>query len=128
MDPGLTHVMVVWIVPISESDSAISAHAHGFDEVWMHPYDHPLHWKLLEHYIYIYYGSVIHSEVDLGLSLVIFVLVYFIPSCKPDLAISAHTNGFDEVRMHPHPHPRPRIILVLILILSVSSLWSLSVG
>ena len=53
VDPGLNHVIVVWIVPNCESDSAISAHAHGFDEVMMHLYNHPLHWKMLEHFLYI---------------------------------------------------------------------------
>ena len=41
-------------LPICYSDSASSAHLHGFDEVSMHPYDHPLHWKALKNYIYIY--------------------------------------------------------------------------
>ena len=53
MDPGLNNVIVLWFVPSCESDSVISATTHGFDEVRMHPYDHPLHQKVLKHFIYI---------------------------------------------------------------------------
>jgi hypothetical protein len=51
--PGLSPVVVavVWFVPSCYSDLAISAHTHGFDEVRMHPYGHPLHWKVLKHFI-----------------------------------------------------------------------------
>ena len=106
MDPGLNHVVVVVVcfVPSCGPDSASSAHAHGFDEVRMHPHDHLLHWKLFDQLIYISV-SVIQSEVCLGLSHVIVLAVCFVLSCKPDLAISAHTHGYDEVRMHPHGHP-----------------------
>ena len=44
-------VVVVYYVPSCEPDSASSVHLHGFDEVKMHPYDHPLHWKVLNFYI-----------------------------------------------------------------------------
>ena len=46
-------VVVVCFVPSCELDSASSVYLHGFDEVRMLPYDHPLHWKVLEHYIYM---------------------------------------------------------------------------
>ena len=52
-------VVVVCFVPSCEPDSASSAHAHGFDEVRMHPYDHPLHRKVLIHFIYIYKMEVL---------------------------------------------------------------------
>ncbi len=56
VDPGLGHVVVVVVcfVPSCGTDSASSAHAHGFDEVRMHPYNHLLHQKGLKHFIYIY--------------------------------------------------------------------------
>ena len=50
---GFNHVIVLWFVPSYESDSAISAHTNGFDEVQMHLYDHPLHPKVLKHFISI---------------------------------------------------------------------------
>jgi hypothetical protein len=46
-------VVVVCFVPSCEPDSASSVHLHGFDGVRMHPYDHPPHWKVLKHFIYI---------------------------------------------------------------------------
>ena len=64
--PGLNHVIVVWFVSSCYSDSVSSAHLQVFDEVRMHPYDHPLHQKVLKHCIYIEDGSVIHSEVVSG--------------------------------------------------------------
>ena len=56
MVPGLSlvRVVVVWSLPIFYSDSASSAHLHGLDEVSMHSYDHPLHWKVLKIFIYKY--------------------------------------------------------------------------
>ena len=35
------------------ASSASSAHLHGFDEVRLHPNDHPLHQKVLKHFIYM---------------------------------------------------------------------------
>ena len=53
--PGHNHVIVVaWFVPSSYSDSASSAHIHGFYEVRMPQYVHPLHQNVLKHFIYIY--------------------------------------------------------------------------
>ena len=47
-----------------------SAHLHVFDEVRIHPYDHPmnhpLHQESLKHFTYIEDGSVIHPEVVSG--------------------------------------------------------------
>ena len=64
--PGLNHVIVVWFVSSCYTDSVSSAHLHVFDEVRIHPYDHPLHQEVLKHFIYIEDGSVIHSEVVSG--------------------------------------------------------------
>ena len=58
-----------------------------------------MHWNVLKYFIYIKGGSVVQSEVVHGLTYVI--VVWFVPSCYPDLASSAHLNGSDEVRMHP---------------------------
>ena len=71
---------MVWIVSICYSDSAISA--HGFDEVRRPPYSHPLHRKVLKHFIYIYDGNIIHSEVVLGLSHAIAVVKCVYPVVK----------------------------------------------
>ena len=68
----------------------------------MHPHGHPLHHSDLKHSIYID-GSVIQSELGPGLSHVI--VLWFVPSFESDSAISAHVNGFDEVRMHLYDHP-----------------------
>ena len=53
---GLSHVIVVVVcfVHSCEPDSASSVHLHGFDEVSMYQYNYQLHWKVLEHFIYIY--------------------------------------------------------------------------
>ena len=72
-------------VPDCEPDSVTSVHLHGFDEVRMHPCDHPLHRKVLKNFIY-YYGSLIQSEMVLCLIDVIVVVVCFVPSCEPDSA------------------------------------------
>jgi hypothetical protein len=66
--------------------------------------DHLLHCKVLEYFIYIKDGSVIQSEVVLGQSHVIVVVVCFVPIYEPDSASSVHLHGFDEVRMHLYDH------------------------
>ena len=78
---GLNHIIVVWFEPSSYPGSASSTHLHGFDGLNIHPYGHPLHGKVLKHFIYTSYGSVIQSEVALWLDHVI--LVWFVPSCCP---------------------------------------------
>ena len=104
---GLSHVIVavVCFVPSCKPELAISAHLHGCDEVRMYPHGHPLHWKVVKQSIYIYNVSVIQSELDPGLNHVI--VLWFVPSCESDSAISAHTHahGFDEVRMLSYDHP-----------------------
>ena len=70
MVPGHDHVIVVWFVPSCYLDSASSAPIHGFYEVRMHRYVHPLHQIVLKHFIYMY-GSLSHSGVVSGLNHVI---------------------------------------------------------
>ncbi len=53
MGPGLNYVILVWFLYSCYPGSASLTHLHGFDEVRMHPYGHPLHWKVLKYYIYI---------------------------------------------------------------------------
>ena len=101
---SLVIVVVLCFLPSCEPDSASAVHLHGFDEVRMHPYDHPLHRKVLKHYVYIKDEIVIQSEVVLGLSHVKVVVVFFLPSCEPDSASSAHAHDFDEVKIHPYDH------------------------
>jgi hypothetical protein len=69
----------------------------------MHPYGHPLHQKVLNHFIHIQDRSFIQSAVVPGLSL--DIVVRFVPSCYPDSASSTHLHGFDGQRMHPYGHP-----------------------
>ena len=65
--PGHNHAVVVaWFVPSCYSDSASSAHIHGFYEVRMHRYVHPLHQNVLKHFIYILDGSLSHSDMVPG--------------------------------------------------------------
>ena len=61
--------------------------------------------------LYIYDERWIQSEEVLGLAHVIVVVVYFVPSCYPDLATSAQTYGIDEGRMHPYGHPLHQKVL-----------------
>ncbi len=103
MIPGLSHDIVVRFVPSCYPGSASSTQFLGFDEVWMHPYNYSLHCKLFKHFIYIYYGSVIQSEMVPGLNHAI--LVWFVCSCHPGSDSLTHLHGFDEVRMHPYGHP-----------------------
>ena len=79
MVPGHNHVIVVWFVSSCYSDSASLAHIHGFYEVMMHQYVHPLHLKVLKHFIYIKDGSPSHSDVFPGNNHVI--VIWFVPSC-----------------------------------------------
>ncbi len=74
---GLNHAIVVWFVSSCYSDSAISV--HGFDEVRRPTYNHPLHRKVLKHFIYIYDVSISHYEVVPSLNHVI--VVCFVSSC-----------------------------------------------
>ena len=101
---GLNHVIVVWFVPHCYPGSANSTHIHSFDGLGIHPYGHPLHGKVLKHFIYTLDGSVIQSEVALGLNHVIVVL--FEPSCYPGSANSTHhIHSFDGLGIHPYGHP-----------------------
>ncbi len=47
------NIVVAWFVPSCYSDSASSAHIHGFYEVGMHQYVHPLHQNVLIYFIYM---------------------------------------------------------------------------
>ena len=77
--PGLNHVIVVWFVPSCYQGSARSTHLHSFDGLRIHPYNYSLHCNLFKHFMYIYNGSVIQSEMVPGLNHAI--LVWFVPSC-----------------------------------------------
>jgi hypothetical protein len=100
---------VVRFVPSCYPDSASSTHLHDFDDLQMHPYGLPLHWKVLKRDIYIKDRSAIQSEVVPGLNYVI--LVWFVYSCYPGSASLTHLHGYDEVRMHPYGHPLHRKVL-----------------
>ena len=78
MVPVHNHVIVVWFVPSCYSDSASSAHIHGFYEVRMHRYVHPLRRNVLKHFIYIKDGSLFHFDVIPGYNHVI--IIWFVPS------------------------------------------------
>ena len=67
-----------------EPDSASSVHLHGFDEVRVHPYDHSLYWNVIKHLIYIEGGSLIQSELVLGLNH--DIVVWIVPNCYSDSA------------------------------------------
>ena len=56
-------------------------------QVRMHPYDCPLHQKVIEHFIYIWDGSLIHSEIFSGLNHGI-VIVWCVSSCYSNLQLS----------------------------------------
>ncbi len=107
--PGHNHVIVLWSVPSCYSDSASSAHIHGFYEIRMHWYVNPLHLNVLKHFIYILYGSPSCSDVVPGHNHVI--VIWFVPSCYSDSASSAHIHGFYEVRMHWYVNPLHQNVL-----------------
>jgi hypothetical protein len=90
--PGLNHVIVLWFVPSGYSDSVRFSHLYIFYEVRMHQYVHPMHWTVLKHFVYIYDGSLSHSDVVTGHNHVI--VVWFVPSCYSDSASSAHLHAF----------------------------------
>ena len=78
---GLNHFIEVWFLPSCHPDLSISAHLHGFGGLGIHPYGHPLHQKVLKNFMYIFDGSIIQSEVVLGINHVI--VVWFVLSCYP---------------------------------------------
>jgi branched-subunit amino acid transport protein AzlD len=115
MVPGYNqHVIVIWYVPSCYSDSASSAHIHGFCEVRMHWYVNPLHQNVLKHLIYILDGSLSHSDVVPGHNHVI--VICYVPSCYSDSASSAHIHGFYEVRMHWYVYPLHWNVLITLYI------------
>jgi peroxiredoxin len=107
--PGHNHVIVIWYVPSCYSDSASSAHIHGFYEVRMHWYVNPFHRNALNHHIYVLDGSLSHSDVVPGHNHVI--VIWYVPSCYSDSASSTHIHGFYEVRMHWYVNPLHRNVL-----------------
>ena len=106
---GLNHVIVVWFVPHCYPGSANSTHIHSFDGLGIHPYGHPLHGKVLKHFIYTLDGSVIQSELALCLNHII--VEWFVPSCHSGLASSTHLHGFDRLEIHPYAHPLHQKVL-----------------
>jgi len=74
-----------------------------FYTVRIHQYEHPLHWKGLKRFIYIYKKSVFQSEVDPSLKHV--VVVCFCTYLLPRISQSATLPGWDTVRIHPYVHP-----------------------
>ena len=48
----LNSIIMVWFVPSCYPGLASSTHLHGFDGLKIHPYGHPLHQKVLKHFIY----------------------------------------------------------------------------
>ena len=93
---------MVCMVPSCYPDSASSNQLRGFGRLRLHPYGHPLHRKVFEHFIYLWDGSVIQSEVVNGLNHAI--VVGFVPSCYTDSASSFHLQSFSGLRMHPYGH------------------------
>ena len=74
------------------------------DGLEIHPYGHPLHGKVLKHFMYTLNGSAIQSEVALGLNHVI--VVWFEPNCYPGSANSTHhIHSFDGLGIHSYGHP-----------------------
>ena len=51
--PGINHVIVVRFVHNCNPDSASSTRLQGFNGLGIHPYNYPLHWKVLKHFINI---------------------------------------------------------------------------
>ena len=101
---GLNNDIVVWFVTSCYLGLANSTHhIHSFDGLGIHPYGHPLHQKVISHFIYILNGSVIQSETALCLNHVI--VVWFVPSCYPGSANSTHLHGSDVLNIHPYGHP-----------------------
>ena len=97
------NVIVVWFVTSCYPGLASSTYLHGFDGLGIHPYDHPLHGKVMNHFIYILYGIVIQYEMAICLSHVI--VVWFVPSCYPGLSSFTHLHYFDVLGIHPYGHP-----------------------
>jgi hypothetical protein len=83
----------------------------GFDEVRRPTYNHPLHRKVLKHFIYIYDVIISHYEVVPSLNHVI--VVCFVSSCLSDSvsSASAYLHVFDEVKKHPYDHPLHQEVL-----------------
>ena len=120
---GLNHVIVVWFVPHCYPGSENSTHIHSFDGLGIHPYGHPLHGKVLKHFIYTLDGSVIQSEVALCLNHVI--VVWFVSSCYPVLASSTHLHGYDGLKIHPYGYPlHGKVLKYFIYSLDVSVIQS----
>ena len=71
--------------------------------------DHPLHWKVFKHFIYLYNGYLSHSDVVPGHNH--FKVVWFAPICYSDSASSAHIHDFYKVSMHQYVHPLHRNVL-----------------
>ena len=99
----LNHVIVVWFVPSYPGSANSTHHIHSFDGLGIHPYGHPLHGKVLKHFIYKLDGSLIQSKVALCLNHVI--VVWFVPSCYPGLASFTHLHYFDVLGIHPYVDP-----------------------
>ena len=103
VDPILKHVVVVCFVPISCPELA---NLPGWDTVRIHQYVHPLHQKGLQHFINIYKGNVLQSEVDPRLKHV--VVVCFCTYLLPRISQSANLPGWDTIRTHKYVHPLHR--------------------
>ena len=100
---GLNHVIVVWFEPNCYPGSANSTHhIHSFDGLGIHSYGHPLHGKVMNHFIYILDGSVIQSEVALGLNN--GIVVWFVIGCYPGSASYTYLHDLDGSKIHAYGH------------------------
>ena len=74
----------MYILGVCQPDSASTAHFHfhGIDGVGMHPYDQPLHRKVLNYFIHIYYATI-QSEVVPALNHVIMVCFVVVTQVQP---------------------------------------------
>jgi len=63
----------------------------GWDTVRIHPYVHPLHRKVLKHFIHVSKGNLIQSEVDHSLNHV--VVVWFVPICCTEVVTTGYKSS-----------------------------------
>jgi hypothetical protein len=104
VDLSLFHIILVWFVPSVYPKSSISTPLHCYYGVRIQSYDHPLHGKVLQHFIHTLDESIIQSGVDLGLDYVI--LVWFVLSVYPKSAISTPLHCYYGVRINSNVHPQ----------------------
>jgi len=88
----------------------ISSRLHMYNSVMLHPYAHPQHMKVLNHFLYIQYRCGMQSVVVYSLNHDT-TMSYGIHLTPVSLIWPSPAHRYNSVRVHPYAHPQHMKVL-----------------